>query len=371
MLYTRFRPSMLTEQLLQDLEQARRELDPYALLPDEYTGELRRHALIETVHYSTLIEGNTLTLQQVGDLFSGEAVNAPRDQVQEVENYREAIAYIQSLVSDDPDPVISEDSIKAIHYLVTKSLSGTYNPGNYRREQNYVVDRIGRRRIFLPPPSEMIPSSMDEFIRWLNQNRDVVPTLRAALAHLNLVAIHPFLDGNGRTARVLDTLVMYMGGYKSQELVSLEAFFGVDNQGYYTALAQSLGPRYDPVQYDVTPWIEYYLKAHVAQAQTAVRRIHLALAQLDRFEEEFRPMGLTSWHIDIAWLACRRGRMTNRSYRSLSGYSHQTAAKNLAQLTDLGLLVRIGKGRSVMYVPSERVRNIFDEVEEQQANLAL
>src|SRR3990172_12409164 len=120
MLYLDFSPSMLTEQYIQELEDARNDLDPYARLPEEYTVELRRHALVETIHYSTRIEGNTLTLEQVQSLLAGEKTNAPEDQIQEVQNYREALSYIHTLVEGRER--ITEETIRTIHYLVTKSL---------------------------------------------------------------------------------------------------------------------------------------------------------------------------------------------------------------------------------------------------------
>lgn len=347
------------EQCLQALEAVRAVLDPYARLPEEYTLALRQHALVQSVHYSTRIEGNTLTLAQVESLLSGQRIRAPEDQVQEAINYREALSYIQRWSARAF--TISDDVLHTIHYLVTKSLPGAYGPGQYRTEQNYVVDRLTGRRVFLPPPPENVPELMGEFVQWLNRDDTLPATYKAGLAHLNLVAIHPFLDGNGRTARVLDALVMYRGGFRSQYLVSLEAHFGRDTQGYYRALSASLGPHYAPPQ-DVTPWMEYYSVAHLQEAEAAVTYTRELVAELDGLAEALKAEGLSRWQLAILFSACRTGHISNRIYRFITKRSHQSAVADFAKLIAKGLLVRAGRGRSVGYLPSERTQNTFQQI---------
>ena len=360
MLYTRYRPSLLTQRYLQELEQVRAELDRSAQLPEGFSGELRRHALIDTVHYSTMIEGNTLSLEQVRTVLAGGAVRAPREQVQEVENYREAVSYVQSLVISG-DISITEDRVRTLHYLISKSLPSDYAPGRYRTEQNYVIDRTTGRTIFTPPRHEGIAALMREFMDWVNSRQDYPPAIKAALAHLNLVAVHPFLDGNGRTARVLDSLVMYSGGFRAQDLVSVEAYFGRDNRGYYEALSSTLGPHYSPPR-DVTTWVEYHLHAHVEQARESVRLATEVKAGLDALWDEFAAEGLSARHVNALWLACYDGDVTNRIYRDIAGRSAQSAAADLSKLVQAGLLERRGRGRGVAYFPTQRVRAIFDGV---------
>ena len=256
---------------------------------------------------------------------------------------------------------MNEDTIRTIHYLISKSLPGKYAPGRYRAEQNYVVNRITQRRIFLPPSAEDVPVLMQEFVTWLNSEQNLPGAIKAALAHLNLVAIHPFADGNGRTARVVDSLVMYGSGFKSQDLVSLEAYFGRDNRGYYEAFASVLGPRYAP-PHDVTEWIEYYLHAHVEQAGITIQEIRNMVAEMDRLQEVFGSEGLSISQTIVLWLASRRSRISNRAYRTITGRSAQSAVVDFRKLMDKDLLVRTGKGRSTAYVPSQRVRNAFNEI---------
>ena len=365
MLYLNFRTSMQTANQLRHLGQARDQLDPYVGLPYEFTGEIKRQVLLESVHYSTRIEGNTLTKEQVRSVLAGEKIDAPKDQIQEVENYTEAIAYIQSLAVNETHP-ITEDTIRTIHYLITKLLSGHYAPGQYRTTQNFVVDRISSRRIFLPPAPEKVPNLVSEFITWLNTDDGLPIIYKAALAHLNLVAIHPFTDGNGRTARVLETLVMYTGGFKSQELVSLESYFGQDTQSYYQALSSALSPSYSP-QRDVTVWIDYYIEAHTKQAQAALAELSQIRAELDGFEEVLIGERLNHRQIGILWNTCRRGQMTNRAYRKLTGRSNIAAWSDFRTLMEKGWLDRIGRGRSVAYIPSAKANELLESIHSQIA----
>ena len=350
---------MVTDQLRRDLEAARAELDPYASLPSQYTGELRRHVLAQSVHYSTRIEGNTLTIEQVESLLAGKKVAAPRGQLQEAQNHAEAIAYAQSLAVG-PNERITEDNVRTIHYLLSKSLPGGYDPGRYRTVQNFVIDRLTDRRVFFPPRESEVPDLMGELLDWLNSEREMPPTYRAALAHLNLVAVHPFLDGNGRTARVLETLLMYQADYRSQALVSLEAYYGRDTRAYYDGLRASLGPRYGPDRADVTPWIDYSLRAHIEQANGAVESVRRVVAEVDGLWEAFEGEGVTPWQNLALWIACRWGRASNRDYRLIAARSSQPAAGDLSKHVELGLLQRIGMGRSTVYVATPRVRVVFD-----------
>ena len=311
MLYLRFTPVLDASRLLDDLQRARETLDRYQDSPDAYMGELRRHAIALSVHYSTRIEGNRLTLEQVESLLRGRQIAAPISQQQEALNYREAMQYAQVVANASFATHLTEETVKTIHFLVTKSLPGGYNPGQYRFVQNFVINSATQRPLFRPPPPDRVQPLMEEYVQWLNMSREGLPPYyRAALAHLNFVAIHPFDDGNGRTARILEALVLYLAGCRSQELVSLEAYFGRDTQGYYRAIAASLGPAYDPQDRDVTPWTDYYLRAHAAQATVAVAETRLHREQIDRLERSIRSA------------VERRPRPAHRAVGRLSGWPH-------------------------------------------------
>ena len=252
MLYLHFTETFASRDYTGRLYKLRERLEPYSALSDGHTTQLRRHVLAKSVHYSTRIEGNTLTLAQVQSVVAGEEVAAPAEQVQEAQNYKEAISYVQSLVADGAT-VVTEETIKTMHFLVSKGLVG-YDPGRYRTDQNYVVDRNSGRRVFLPPPPDKVPGLMRELVEWVNTAPHLDDVYRAGLAHLNFVASHPFADGNGRAARILETLLLYKGGFRGVDLISLEEYFGLDTRRYYEAIAGSLGPVYSP-PCDTSKWV--------------------------------------------------------------------------------------------------------------------
>lgn len=389
MLHLRFNPTPAIRQLLAELSLAREALDAGLSPPDPFLPELRRHVIAASVHYSTRIEGNTLTLEQVETLLRGGQVSAPPSQAQEARNYYEAMQYAQSVVAA-PSPCISEDTIKALHYIVAKLLPGDYNPGRYREGRNFVVDRTTGRALFRPPPPDQVETLMDEYVRWLNTRQaGMDPYCKAALAHLNFVAIHPFYDGNGRTARLIETMALYLAGYKSPSLVSSEEYFGKNATDYYHAIANALGDAYDPESCDVTSWVEFYLRAYQTQAADAVRRRRWLRSAANALVVEFYPditkdlpwrrrpqgevlllnkeaadpMGI---RLTALFAACYWGAVTNKYLRdaasgvsSIGAVGNQAAAKHLARLAEVGLLVRDGRGRSTRYLPADKVLRVF------------
>ena len=348
MLYLDFSFTLAMREALDRIAAAREQLDPYSSFPYEFSGEMRRAALAESVHYSTRIEGNTLTLEQVRTVLAGSPVNAPAEHVREVENYRDAMAYIQSLATG-AGRVVTDETIRTIHFLVSKNLASGYAPGRYRTDQNFVVDRVTGRRVFFPPPPDDVAPLMREFVQWLNSRHEYPPAVKAALAHLNLVAIHPFTDGNGRTARVVESLVMHLAGFRSQTLVSLEAYYGRDQQGYYAALASTLGARYSPPK-DVTVWLEYHLQAHTIQAEAFQARIERVVAEMTMLTEALADVELTQGQLFALWAACQRGSITNREHREVTGRSSLQATADFNALVERGMFRRIGRGRSTAYV---------------------
>ncbi len=298
-----------------------------------------------------------LSLGQVESLLRGEQVPANEDQLQEAINYADALRYVQNVASGFTP--LTEQTIKAIHFMVTRSLPGPYEPGHYRTAQNYIVDRAGRSVVFRPPQPEYVADLMHEYVEWLNESmRQPEPLFTAGLAHLNFVGIHPFADGNGRTARIIEALVFYHAGYKSLELVSLEEFFGRDTESYYAALRNSLGPIYQPEGRDVAMWMDYYLRAHVDQAESAVERQVTTISRIGGFLVEFD--GLDESQAVALYVACENGSLTNRIYRDLADVTNQTAVNHLRRLVEIGLLQIVGRGRGTRYRPTQRAMDIYN-----------
>jgi len=190
------------------IERARGFLEA-ATLSDEWVERMSRRALLLEAHYTTHIEGTQLTLEQAERLWAGQAVDEARaDDVRELLNYREAFNLVSDYLSSG-DP-ITEGLIREIHKRLVEGVrGGAGNPGCYRAIQNYVVNSRTREVIYTPPSPEQVPPLMGELVEWIRGETAIHPVLGAGIAQFQLVHIHPFVDGNGRTSRLLSTLCLY------------------------------------------------------------------------------------------------------------------------------------------------------------------
>ena len=187
---------------LLEIERARGFLDA-ANLKEEWLKNMQSKALILEAHHSTHIEGTQLTLAQAQDILAGKSPQGIRnDDRQELLNYKEAMGFVSGYLGIESE--ITEEVIKEIHRILVEDVrGGTLEPGRYRRVPNYVVNSLTGTIIYTPPPPSQVPHLMTEFVGWLNTGSEISPVLIAGISQYQFVQIHPFLDGNGRTARVL------------------------------------------------------------------------------------------------------------------------------------------------------------------------
>jgi Fic family protein len=336
------------------LERHLSELEPWH-------GAIRKQVMASVVHYSTKIEGNRLTREQVESIIAGEVIEAPEKDKTEAINYLRAMQWAQTR-ADEPNWRLSHESITTLHFLVGQNLGDDYAPlGKYREAQNQVSDKQTGQAIYWPPRPAEVHALMTDFVAWVRDlsTLDIDPYIANAIVHLVFVAIHPFSDGNGRVARVLCSLLMMREGYKAQAFYSLEEYFGVHWMEYGQRIEAALGPRWYPEAADCSDWIEWYLDAvaeQVAQAEQAVNRtiaqvgVFILLLAIDKIDIDRRS-------VLALWLARRDGHVTNRVYRSAVDVSSKTAATALARLVDAGYLAAIGQKRGARYVLGPQVTN--------------
>lgn len=196
-----------------EIERARGFLDA-STLSEEWIARMSELALVLEAHHTTHIEGTHLTLEQSQRLLAGEEVaGADPDDVRELLNYRDAFEFVSGYLSDNKP--VTEALVREIHrHLVTGVRGDAARPGEYRKVQNYVVQAATGKKVYTPPPSD-VPILMRELVEWLSGPSDIHPVLVAGLAQFQLVHIHPFIDGNGRTSRLLSTLCLYRTGTTS------------------------------------------------------------------------------------------------------------------------------------------------------------
>ena len=243
------------------IERARGFLEA-ATLSEDWIGRMSQRALLLEAHHTTHIEGTHLTLDEAARLWAGEKVEgASRDDVRELLNYREAFNLVAGyLGSGEP---ITEALIREIHKrLVTGVRGGAAQPGQYRLIQNYVGNSHTREVIYTPPAAEQVPPLMRELVEWLRTDTSIHPVLVAGIAQFQLVHIHPFVDGNGRTSRLLSTLCLYRSGYDFKRLFTLSEFYDRDRSAFYRAI-QSVREQ----GMDLTGWLDYFVHGLMQQME--------------------------------------------------------------------------------------------------------
>ena len=244
---------------LTTIERARGFLEA-ATLSDEWMRRMSQRALLLEAHHTTHIEGTHLTIEQAERLWSGERVENTRpDDVRELLNYREAFNLVSEYL-EVGEPV-TEGLIREIHKRLVEGVrGGSGAPGAYRTIQNYVANSTTGEIVYTPPPPIEVPSLMQELVDWLRVDAGVHPVLVAGIAQFQLVHIHPFVDGNERTSRLLSTLCLYRTGYDFKRLFTISEFYDRDRGRFYRAL-QGVRER----GMDLTGWLEFFIEGLATQ----------------------------------------------------------------------------------------------------------
>jgi Fic family protein len=262
---------------LTHIERARGFLEA-ATLSEAWVREMGRRALVLEAHHTTHIEGTRLTLEQAERLLEGNPVpEADPDDVRELLNYKKAFEFVSEYLEHGGP--ITESLVREIHKRLVEGVrGGAAAPGEYRRIQNYVVDSVTGETIYTPPPAHDVPIMMAELVDWLNREEEVHPVLVSGVSQFQLVHVHPFLDGNGRTSRLLSTLCLYRAGYNFKRLFTISEYYDRDRPAFYRAIESV---RESGV--DMTGWLEYFVEGLSTQlaevrdrGEQAIRRDVLA-----------------------------------------------------------------------------------------------
>lgn len=218
---------------------------------------LKSSAKIASIHYSTKIEGNRLTQKEIEEtIFKKKIIENRQRDSSEVNAYYKAMNYIEKCLDENVD--FSEKLIRQTHNLVEGVKS------SYRDGQNAIYDNASGNIVYMPPEAKDVPKLMTELVEWVNSDLQTPRIIVAALVHYQFVTIHPYYDGNGRTARLLTSFLMRKFGYGLKGIYSLEEYYADDLAGYYQALATHEHHNYyyyeGREQADLTNWIEYFVQ---------------------------------------------------------------------------------------------------------------
>ncbi len=313
-------------------------------LPEGYRKELITKVTAETVHASTAIEGNTLTEKQVEDVLSGKKIHAEDQDIKEIINYNNALEYIERIAKEETEQIITEKLIKEINTLILKKIRDDI-AGKYRTGQVIVGD-------YLPPEHFKVAPLMEEFIGWLRnpQPSNLSPILYTGIAHYQFVAIHPFGDGNGRTTRILTTLMLIQNGYDMTSFFALESFYNRNRKAYYEALnsADKYRVQGEP---DLTKWLEYYVNGMLIEAERARARIE-ELQQKSKVLK--KKVWLSDVQVKMLELTIEKETAKTADYLEMSGLSRKGTYNAIEKLVQLGLLKRSGENKGAYYTITEK-----------------
>lgn len=329
-------------------------------------GLLRRNTLARAVRGSNAIEGLNVTIEDAVAAVEGEEPIDPKDEAwMAVSGYRAAMTFVLQK-AEDPFFSFSAETLKALHFMMT-GYDLTKNPGRWRSGPIFVRDEASKEQVYEGPPIEVVPALINELLEELNTKDKAIPcVVQAAMAHLNLVMIHPFSDGNGRMARGLQTLVMARSGIVAPPFSSIEEYLGRNTRAYYDVLAEVGQGAWHPER-DARPWVRFCLTAHFRQATTLHRRTRQMEKICDELEVLVQRQGLPGRCVLALADAAIGFKVRNPTYRRAADVSDTVAGRDLKALSEADLLIPKGEKRGRFYEASPLVRAVREKFAEPKA----
>ena len=323
------------------IERARGFLEA-AHLSEDWVRDMGAEALIKEAHYTTHIEGTRLTLDQAERLWRGEAVpEADPDDTRELLNYRSSFEFVSDCL-DSGDP-ITERLIREIHRKLVEGVrGGKADPGNYRRIQNYVANSATGEVIYTPPSAAEVPGMMSEMVKWLNRDVDIHPVLVSGIAQFQLVHIHPFLDGNGRTSRLLSTLCLYKAGYDFKRLFTISEYYDRDRPTFYRKI-QSVREH----DMEMTAWLDYF----VTGLETQMIEVKERGEQVIRRDVLVQKHGLNERQGKALGYLLQNGKLTIQDFEEICpDVNRRSLQRDLKGLLDRALVTSEGATNQLVYI---------------------
>ena len=334
-----------TSEMLSAVEDIERQiwLVDHMLLMPKHEAWIRREVQVQRAVGTTQIEGAKLDDAAVRRLIREGGGRNPTEDEQANLNALQAYSFVDFL-SAQPDIPIDELVIRQLNRFFMDGAPDTLTPGVYRKGQNKI-------RNYIPPNQGDVPGLMRSLALWLRRQDDEVhPVVRAGMGHIQTVAIHPFWDGNGRTARAIATLILQRSPFSFRNLLSLEGYLSQNRDEYFSAIERTLGTQYSQ-EYDATHWLEFYalaLRQHIQEFVAGLTNWHREMQEVYSDSAE---KGWTARQADGLVFAYQAGQITRADYIEITGVSPVTASRDLAQMVEAGMLLPIGKTRARVYYP--------------------
>ena len=351
-------PSLTTEEesVLQHVELLRQRLSATTREPRQWVGLLRRVSLARAIQGSNSIEGYEVSIEDAMAADDEEEPLRPPDETwRAILGYRAAMNYVLQL-SDDLHFKLDATLIRSLHYML-QSYDATKRPGRWRLGPIHVQREATGEIVYTGPDPELVPRLVGELMDAM-RGATGPAVIRAAMAHLNLVMIHPFRDGNGRMARILQSLVLTRDGGLTPDFCSIDEYLGRNTLSYYDVLREVGQGSWHP-DGDARPWIRFCLTAHYRQARTLLRRTEESELRWNAIERLVQQRGLPERSIPALFNASMGYRTRNATYRILAeNVSELVASRDLRSLVDAGLLKPEGAGRGRTYIRTDELSQV-------------
>lgn len=319
--------------------------------------KFKKEALERSVHHGTHLEGNRLSFEEAQEVLDGREVVARERDIQEVINYRNVLRFIDELstqIKAEGRYTVTLEMILNIHNLVVDKITIPEKAGVLRARQVVLKNSLTGEISYTPPPAVEVPYLMEDLLNWVNSDEilDSHPVIKAGIIHYEVARIHPFVEGNGRTARALATLVMFLDGYDIRKLFSLEEYFDANPLNYYSTLqAVSNQLVLDSRDRDLTPWLEYFVEGvaiELNKVKERVRRISMDARVKDKLGEQ---VTLNERQMLIMEYLHRHKEMQNKDFRKIfPDHSDDTVLREIRFLKQKGLVKKTGGTKNAVYV---------------------
>lgn len=344
--------------VLAGIHEMRSQLAKVMRAPRRWQGGLRRTMLARAIRGSNSIEGYLVDEDDAAAALDDEApLSADERTWAEIRGYRQALGYVLQMAGD-PHFSIDTSAMRGMHYMMlAHELSKS--PGQYRTGPIYVPDEKHDLVVYEGPAAGRVPALMEELAAGLRADIDVDPLVRGAMAHLNLVMIHPYRDGNGRMARALQTLTISRQAIVEPAFSSIEEWLGHNTDDYYRVLALTGQGSWRP-RSDAHLWAAFNLRAHHMQAQTVAQRVDEASEIWKELDELISAGQLPERTTGMLYEAVLGYRIRRTGYMKITGVEKHTATRDLGRLADVGLLEPRGETRGRHYVAGPRLRELSE-----------
>lgn len=357
---------------LERIEELKQQLRFRVAEPRRWLGSVRRVLSARAIQGSNSIEGFDVSVEDALAAVEGsEPSEASERDWLAVLGYRRAMTYVLQL-AQDPHFAYSPALIRSLHFMMTEH-ELTASPGLWRPGPIWVRNDATGEIVYTAPESDEVPGLIEELVDQLEGGGALPAMVRGAMAHLNLVMIHPFRDGNGRMARCLQTLALARDRILSPEWMSIEEYLGANTQAYYDILAL-VGKGVWRPDGDAGPWVRFCLQAHYAQAELVLRRVRESERLWVAIDDLREARGLPERVVSTLFDAATGLRVRNASHRrnvelnELVEISHQVATNDLSAMVKAKLLIKRGTKRGTYYVATEELTAIAEKIKEVHPN---